>query len=128
MICVSVASRSAAWPPIRPSTPTAVASSDDERRGERGLIVTRQRAERQIQQPECREDRDRFAELPMVGRPSAPQRRIVHRRQIVEDERRRVNELDDAAAGSARADVPPHSSAASIVRTGRTRLDGAWTV
>ena len=72
-----------------------------ERRGERRLVGRGQRAERHVQQAECREDRDRLTELTMVGRSAPSQRRIVHRRQIVEDERRGMDQLDGRCGGQA---------------------------
>ncbi len=50
---------------------------------------------REIEQSKRGENRNRFTEFEVIGLASPTQRRIVHRRQIVEDQRRRVYELHD---------------------------------
>ena len=67
----------------------------------------------QVQQSERREDRDRLAELQVIRRQPSPQRRIVHARQVVEDQRRRVNELDCGGGG----ERPAGRSAAQLRAT-----------
>ena len=67
----------------------------------------------------AREDRQPIAVHDVRRRPPAPQRVVVHRRQIVVDERVRVNHLDgDAAAGSASA------CASATARRGRAGAFG----
>ena len=48
------------------------------------LVAARQVTEREVEQSEGGENRDRLAELEMVRLPPASQRRVVHRRQVVE--------------------------------------------
>ena len=98
-------------------------------RRERRVVVARERAVGEVEQAERREDRDRLAERQVIRRPAAPERRIVHRREIVEDERRGVDELHRgggrrAPASRCRRTVRAESS----VSTGRTRFDGANSV
>ena len=91
--------------------------------------MPRERPEGQVQQTERRQDRHRFAELAVIRRLPSPQRRVVHARQVVEDQRRGVHEL--GRCGGRRPlwrDVPPQSSADNMRRTGRTRFDGACSV
>ena len=99
------------------------------RRAESGrLVAARQRAVRQVEESERGEDGDRLAELEVIGLSPAPERGIVHGRQVVEDERRGVDELHRGSRGERVRRLPPQSSAESSVSTGRTRFDGANSV
>jgi hypothetical protein len=85
----------------------------DQRRhlgGEWRLIAVGDEPISQVEQPEGGEDRGRFAELEVIGFSAAAQRRIVHRREIVEDQRGRVHQFDrrrrrDRAIGIAAAQL-----------------------
>ena len=95
---------------------------------ERGIVAAGEVAERFVQQAERREDRHRLAKRDVRRRPAAAQRRVVHARQIVEHERRRVHGLDRArrrhrARRVCRRDRPP-----ACTSTARTRLEGASSV
>ena len=88
------------WPPTMPSTPVAAASSPQ--RGEHPRRLARLLAEepdRLGEEPVAGEDRDVLAELDVRGRQAAAQLVVVHRRQVVVDQRVGVDQLDRAAAG-----------------------------
>ena len=112
--CGRTASRSMAWPPTMPAAPAAVAMtpmvcslrSDDGRM--RVVRLARQPRERLGQQAVTDEDRLPLAEADVGGRAAAPQVVVVHRRQVVVDERVGVNQLEGARppawrAGTSRA-------------------------
>ena len=106
-------------------------------RGQRRVVVARERAIRQVEQAERGENRDRLTEREVIGRPAAPERGIVHRREIVEDQRRGVDELHrgarrERARGVAAAQLRreqrqhrPHALRWREERVGHRALDGA---
>ena len=88
------------WPPTMPLTPVAAASS----RGAASTPLGSPRllaevAERLGVEPVAGEDRDVLAELHVGGRLAAAQVVVVHRRQVVVDQRVGVDQLDRAASG-----------------------------
>ena len=80
LICCSVASRSAAWPPINPSQPTASDISSVSCDACGGSYDRDHHSKRLVEQTERRKDGDRFAKGHVIRRPAASQRRIVHGR------------------------------------------------
>ena len=102
------------WPPTMPSTPVAAASSRSAastRSGGAGLLA--EEPHRLGEEPVAGEDRDVLAELDVRGRPAAAQVVVVHRRQVVVDQRVGVDQLDRAGR--------PGGSA-----PGRRRGRGRW--
>ena len=92
----SVASRSAAWPPISPCDPTASDISSVSFDACAGSYDRDHHSKRLVEQTERRKDGDRFAKRHVIRRPAASQRRIVHGGEIVEDERGGVDHFDGA--------------------------------
>ena len=83
------------WPPTMPSTPVAAVSSRE--RGEHPGRLARLLAEepdRLGEEAVAGEDRDVLAELDVRGRLAAAQLVVVHRRQVVVDQRVGVDQLD----------------------------------
>ena len=70
---------------MSPSGPTA-SDAGSRAASPAGLVRARERPVGEVQETERRKDGDRLAELEVIRRPSSPQRRIVHRRQVVEDQ------------------------------------------
>ena len=70
----------------------------------------------------AREDADRLAVVRPRRRPAAALCVVVERRQVVVDERERVDELERAAARQAASGSAPAASAVARQITGRTRL------
>ena len=103
------ACRSIAWPPTMPAAPAA-SPIDAQRRAacapaSVGIVVcrlAREQRERLGLQAVAGEDRDAVAVDDVQRRPSAPQRVVVHRRQIVVDQRVGVNQLDARTRRAAR--------------------------
>ena len=101
------ACRSMAWPPTMPSAPAASPTTRRARslRPTRSNIgdvvrrVARQQREGFRVQAIAGEDGDAFAVDDVQRRPASPQRVVVHRRQVVVDERVGVNQLDGARGG-----------------------------
>ena len=85
--------------------------------------VAEHEPERLDEQGVAGEQRDAFAERDVRARPAAPLVVVVERRQVVVDERERVNELD---RGGGRKRAPPGSTpaASAVARqmTARIRL------
>jgi hypothetical protein len=81
-----------------------------------------ERLERLRLQRVAGEQRGRLAERDVAGRPAAPHRVVVHRRQVVVHERIRVDHLDGAAGASTSAGSAPANSPAAYARSARTRL------
>ena len=96
----------------------------------------REQRERLGLQAVAGENRDAVAVDDVQRRPAAAERVVVHRRQIVVDERVRVNQLDGARGGQREVDAAAvacarraaTASAAASVRTGRSRLPPAKTL
>ncbi len=139
------ACRSIAWPPTMPIAPAASATTrttrslraDDRRIVAAGLA--RQQRERLGLQPVAGENRDAVAVDDVQRRPSAPQRVVVHRRQVVVDQRVGVDQLDRArgrqreigcrGASAHRASrCRATASAAASASIGRSRLPPAKTL
>ena len=72
-------------------------------------IGIRQHLERHGQQPVAGEHRGRLVELLVASRPAAPQIAVVHRRQIVVDQRIGVHHLDRRGDLQARCAAPPRT-------------------
>ena len=70
-----------------------------------GPDLARQHLERQRQEPIPGQDRRRLVKRPVAGRPATPQVVVVHRRQIVVNQRIRVHHLQRTAAGNAASPV-----------------------
>ena len=102
-IARSVIARSAAWPAIMPSRPTARASSRAiaARAAASGAArpALGQDLVGAVQQREGRQDRGRLAVGHVAGRPPAPRGGVVHAGQVVEDQARGVHHLDGAGGG-----------------------------
>ena len=79
-----------------PPTPIAseISRSAESRRGGLALLAPEHEAVGLREQPVAGEDRDVLAERDMARRPAAPQVVVVHRGQVVVDERVGVDELD----------------------------------
>ena len=134
--------RSMAWPPTMPLAPAARGhdgdhpqlASDERRRVPCGLA--RQQREGLGLQAVTRQDRHAVADDHVQRRPTAAQRVVVHRRQVVVDERIGVNQLERAGGGQglerAVARSAPRAaataSAAASTRIGRRRLPPAITL
>ena len=84
--------------------------------------------ERQRQQRVAGQDRGRLAERLVVARAAAPEVVVVHRRQVVVDQRVAVHQLDRARRRSTdvvdRPAPSPTASAAASASSGRSRLPG----
>ena len=104
--------------------------------GSRGRRLAREQRERLGVQAVAGENRHAVAVDDVQRRPAAPQRVVVHRGQVVVDERVGVNQLDRARGGQrAPCAAAPASrrrrataSAAASVRIGRRRLPPANTL
>ena len=116
------AARSSTCPPTMPPRRRRVARSATARRGPpaTGALV-RHETEGEGQQAVARQDRRRLVKGPVDGRPAAPEIVVVHRRQIVMDERVAVDALEREAAPTA-ACGRAEQRAVSITRKGRSRL------
>ena len=106
------------WPPIIPSV--ASASSRRLRRSGR-----RRQPERLREQRVAGEDGVRLAETRPHAGPAAPDVVVVERRQVVVDERERVDELERCGRGQHVLDVGARCLAVARQITGRTRLPPA---
>ena len=67
--------------------------------------LAREQRERLGVQAVARQDRDALAVDDVQRRPAAAQRVVVHRRQVVVDQRVGVNQLDGAGGGQGEADA-----------------------
>ena len=90
------ARRSSIWPPTIPSAPAAFASSPTRSLRTRGSGCSRFGDHLEGPREQCiaGENRCRFVEFDVARRQSAPQVVIVHRRQIIMDQRIAVHHLD----------------------------------
>ena len=89
--------RSIIWPPTMPAGTRRRGQRRDQLAAHRRVamrIGIGQHLERHRQQTVAGEHRGRVVELLVAGRPAAPQIAVVHRRQIVVDQRIGVDHLD----------------------------------
>ena len=84
------------WPPTMPPTPVAATSSPSAARTRAGLslLTLAEQPHRLREQPVAGEDRDVLPELDVRGGHSPAELVVVHRRQVVVDQRVRVDQLD----------------------------------
>ena len=102
-------------PPLRESARTRAPPT-------RGLHLVCHNLESQRQETIASQDGRRLVKRPVAGRPAPSQIVVIHRRQIVVNQRISMNHLQAHAAGIAESDSPPHASAAIRHKTGRSRL------
>ena len=130
--------------PAGPAASATMRTTRSLRRDERRIVagrLAREQRERLGLQPVAGEDGDAVAVDDVQRRPSAPQRVVVHRRQIVVDQRVGVNQLDGAgrgqreiawrtrsSTGALRGAERSTASAAASVSIGRSRLPPAKTL
>ena len=118
--------RSSACPPTSAVAPAAWASAATQAAAAGGPNVAGQHFERQGQQSVAHQNGRRFAEDLVACRPAATQVVVVHRRQIVVDQRIGVDHFHGAGRRQGRArSVPPQASADHNTSIGRSRLPGA---
>ena len=112
-----------------PNAPAARASARDAARKSRrprgALARFGDPVERQRQQRVAREDRGRFAERLVVARASPAEVVVVHRGQVVVNQRVAVHQLDGAAREQHVVIEGAVVSAAASASSGRMRLPGA---
>ena len=87
-------------------------------------VGMRQHLEGQGQQAVARQHRGRVVELLVAGRAAAAQIAVVHRRQIVVDQRIGMHHLDRRRDLQRAAGPTRNSRALAITRNGRSRLPG----
>ena len=115
------ATRSIIWPPTMPLHPAAMRQRGDQFAPHRGIAMgvgLRQHLEGQGQETVARQHRGRLVEGLVAGRTAAPQIAVVHRRQIVVDQRIGMHHLDRAAACNALRRATEKSCALASTRNG----------
>ena len=115
------------WPPTIPSTPVARGelARAQRRRVRRALLALGEEPDRLGEEPVAGEDRHVLAVLDVRGRPPAAQLVVVHRGQVVVDQRVGVDQLDRGGGGQHRSGVGPIARAVASASTGRIRLPPA---
>ena len=94
-------------------------------RSQRRVNVAGQNFERQRQKCIAGENGHRLAERLVAGRLAAAQVVVVHRRQVVVDQRISVHHFHRTSRGNCRPEFEPQASAANDTNIGRNRLPGA---
>ena len=100
--------RSAIWPPTIPPAPAASArphAHGSRRRAGSDCCATTSKAS--VKQPVAGQDRRRLVERLVAGRPAAPQVVVVHRRQVVVDQRIGVHHLQRTGRRQRRLRLAP---------------------
>ena len=115
------------WPPTMPLTPVAAASSQTAASTSRrlALLVAQHEPERLGVEPVARQDRDVLAVLDVARRPPAAQVVVVHRRQVVVDQRVGVDQLERGRQREHVGRRGPIAFAVASASTGRIRLPPA---